>query len=106
MRRPQLDIQLKTPEQIELMRGAGLVVAAALDAMRDAVAPGVSTGDLDAIAEKVIRDAGADPVVQGLPRLPGVDLRLGQRAGRARHPAAPSRCWPRATCSRWTAARS
>ena len=43
MRRPQMDIQLKTPEQIELMRGAGLVVAAALDAMRDAVAPGVST---------------------------------------------------------------
>ena len=42
MRRPQLDIQLKTPEQIEKMRGAGLVVAAALDAMRDAIAPGVN----------------------------------------------------------------
>ena len=78
----QLDIQLKTPEQIELMRGAGLVVAAALGAMRDAVAPGVSTADLDAIAEKVIRDAGRGPVVQGLPRLSRLDLRLGQRAGR------------------------
>jgi len=65
MRRPQLDIQLKTPEQIELMRGAGLVVAAALDAMRDAVEPGVSTADLDAIAEKVIRDAGAIPSFKG-----------------------------------------
>jgi len=65
MRRPQLDIQLKTPEQIELMRGAGLVVAAALDAMRDAVAPGVSTADLDAIAEKVIREAGAVPSFKG-----------------------------------------
>ena len=65
MRRPQLDIQLKTPEQIELMRGAGLVVADALDAMREAVAPGVSTADLDAIAEKVIRDAGAVPSFKG-----------------------------------------
>jgi methionyl aminopeptidase len=65
MRRPQLDIQLKTPEQIELMRGAGLVVAAALARMRDAVAPGVSTADLDAIAEGVIRDAGAVPSFKG-----------------------------------------
>jgi methionyl aminopeptidase len=65
MRRPQLDIQLKTPEQIEKMRGAGLVVAAALARMRDAVAPGVSTADLDAIAEGVIRDVGAVPSFKG-----------------------------------------
>ena len=70
MRRPQLDIQLKTPEQIELMRGAGLVVAAALDAMRDAVEPGISTADLDAIAEKVIRDAGAIPSFKGYQGFP------------------------------------
>jgi methionyl aminopeptidase len=65
VRRPQLDIQLKTPEQIGKMRGAGLVVAAALQAMREVVAPGVSTADLDAIAEKVIRDAGAVPSFKG-----------------------------------------
>ncbi|GGK92792.1 type I methionyl aminopeptidase [Mangrovihabitans endophyticus] len=65
MRRQQPDIQMKTPEQIELMRGAGLVVAAALQAMREAVAPGVSTADLDAVAEKVIRDAGAVPSFKG-----------------------------------------
>jgi methionyl aminopeptidase len=65
MRRPQLDIQLKTPEQIEKMRAAGLVVAAALAAVREAVAPGVSTADLDAVAEKVIRDAGAIPSFKG-----------------------------------------
>src|SRR5690349_16553472 len=47
------------------MRGAGLVVAAALEAMRQAVVPGVSTADLDAIAEKVIRDAGAVPSFKG-----------------------------------------
>ena len=33
--------------------------------MRDAVAPGVSTADLDAIAEEVIRDAGAVPSFKG-----------------------------------------
>jgi methionyl aminopeptidase len=65
MRRPQLDIQLKTPEQIEKMRAAGLVVAAALQRMREAVAPGVSTADLDAIAESVIRGAGAVPSFKG-----------------------------------------
>ncbi|MEV4200974.1 type I methionyl aminopeptidase [Micromonospora globbae] len=65
MRRPQLDIQLKTPEQIEKMRAAGLVVAEALRRMREAVAPGVSTADLDAIAESTIREAGATPSFKG-----------------------------------------
>ena len=97
MRRPQLDIQLKTPDQIEKMRAAGLVVADALRRMREAVAPGVSTADLDAIAESTIREAGARPLVQGLPRLPGVDLLLGQRAGRARHPVRRRRCSATAT---------
>ncbi|NLU77070.1 type I methionyl aminopeptidase [Micromonospora sp. HNM0581] len=65
MRRPQLDIQLKTPEQIEKMRAAGLVVASALRRMREAIAPGVSTADLDAIAETTIREAGAAPSFKG-----------------------------------------
>ncbi|WP_320066511.1 type I methionyl aminopeptidase [Micromonospora sp. RTGN7] len=65
MRRPQLDIQLKTPDQIELMRAAGLVVAEALRRMREAVAPGVSTAELDAIAESTIRAAGAAPSFKG-----------------------------------------
>ncbi|MEV6691662.1 type I methionyl aminopeptidase [Micromonospora sp. NPDC051196] len=65
MRRPQLDIQLKTPEQIVKMRAAGLVVAEALRRMREAVAPGVTTADLDAIAESTIREAGAVPSFKG-----------------------------------------
>jgi methionyl aminopeptidase len=52
-------IHLKTPAEVAKMREAGLVVAAALDAVRAAIAPGVTTADLDAIAEQVIRDAGA-----------------------------------------------
>lgn len=65
MRRHQLDIQLKTPEQIDKMRAAGLVVAATLARMREAVAPGISTAELDAIAESVIRGAGAVPSFKG-----------------------------------------
>ncbi|MFV2018771.1 type I methionyl aminopeptidase [Micromonospora sp. LOL_023] len=65
MRRQQLDIQLKTPEQIDRMRAAGLVVADALARMRAAIAPGVSTADLDAIAERTIREAGAVPSFKG-----------------------------------------
>jgi methionyl aminopeptidase len=58
-------VQIKTPSQIGLMREAGLVVARALDAAVAAVAPGVSTAELDAIAEQVIRDAGAVPSFLG-----------------------------------------
>jgi methionyl aminopeptidase len=60
-----LDVQIKTPEQLVKMRSAGLVVAEALATMRAAVEPGISTADLDAIAEKVIRGAGATPSFKG-----------------------------------------
>jgi methionyl aminopeptidase len=63
--RRQLTIQYKNLEQIQKMRAAGLVVAEALAAMADAAAPGVSTAKLDAIAEEVIRGAGATPSFKG-----------------------------------------
>jgi methionyl aminopeptidase len=52
-------IELKSLDQIKLMREAGLVVAAGLAAMADAVAPGVTTADLDAVARDVLAKAGA-----------------------------------------------
>jgi methionyl aminopeptidase len=58
-------IQYKTAEQIKLMRRAGLVVADALDAVRAALQPGVTTKQLDAVAEDVIRSAGATPSFLG-----------------------------------------
>jgi len=61
----QLDIEYKTPEQIELMRAAGLVVAATLQTLQAAVAPGVCTAALDALAESAIRAAGAIPSFLG-----------------------------------------
>ena len=52
------------------MREAGLVVAAALSATVRAVEPGISTAELDAIAERVIRDAGAVPSFKGYQGFP------------------------------------
>ena len=54
-------IQVKTAHEIELMRASGLVTAGALAAVRAAVRPGVSTGELDAVAEDWIRSHGAVP---------------------------------------------
>lgn len=58
-------IQYKTPEQIRKMRTAGLVVAEVHHAMRESAGPGVTTAELDRIAEQVIRDAGAVPSFKG-----------------------------------------
>ncbi|MBT0767870.1 type I methionyl aminopeptidase [Kineosporia sp. J2-2] len=54
-------IQYKTPDQVRLMRAAGLIVADALDAVRAALAPGLTTGDLDRIANELIVGRGATP---------------------------------------------
>jgi methionyl aminopeptidase len=60
MRRKRHRLELKTPGEFQVMRQAGLVVAEALAAMRDACAPGVSTLDLDGIARDVLTGHGAD----------------------------------------------
>jgi methionyl aminopeptidase len=58
-------IELKTPDQVLLMRRAGLVVADALAAARAAAVPGATTADVDAVAAAVIADAGALPSFLG-----------------------------------------
>jgi methionyl aminopeptidase len=58
-------IQYKTAEQLRLMRRSGLVVAEALDAVRRALRAGVTTRELDAVAEDVVRSAGATPSFLG-----------------------------------------
>jgi len=60
-----MNIEIKTPEQIAVMREAGLVVARTLRVLADAVRPGVTTAELDAIAEAEIRGAGATPSFKG-----------------------------------------
>ncbi len=58
-------IEIKTPHQLALMREAGMVVANALKLVADAVAPGITTKQLDEIAEASIRGAGATPSFLG-----------------------------------------
>lgn len=58
-------IEIKTPKQLALMREAGLVVAQVLREVAAAAEPGISTGELDVIAERVIRSAGAVPSFLG-----------------------------------------
>ena len=45
-------IQIKTLDQLKLMRKAGLVVGQTLELMKNAIAPGVTTNDLNDIAIK------------------------------------------------------
>ncbi len=58
-------IQIKSDDEIALMRRAGLVVAGALRAVTAEVRPGVTTKDLDDVAERHIRAAGATPSFLG-----------------------------------------
>jgi methionyl aminopeptidase len=71
--RRDTDIELKTPEQIDLMRVAGLLVGETLELLRDAVRPGVTTGQLDALAEDNIRSHRGIPSFKGYshPPFPG-----------------------------------
>ncbi|GAB3721850.1 type I methionyl aminopeptidase [Nocardiopsis oceani] len=55
-------VEIKTADEIALMREAGRVVAHALAAARDLAEPGRTTADLDRAAAKVIADAGAEPL--------------------------------------------
>jgi methionyl aminopeptidase len=70
--RAKSGIEIKTPEQIAAMRRAGLVVARTLRVLREAVKPGISTADLDALAAREIRGAGATPSFLNYHGYPGV----------------------------------
>jgi methionyl aminopeptidase len=59
------DIELKSDGELEAMRAAGALVAQTLAAVIEQTRPGVSTAELDALAEQIIRDAGAVPSFLG-----------------------------------------
>jgi methionyl aminopeptidase len=63
-------IILKTPAEIEIMAEASRVVAEVLEIVRKEVRPGVSTDDLDRLAEKEIRARGATPAFKGYRNYP------------------------------------
>jgi methionyl aminopeptidase len=58
-------IEIKSDDQLALMRQAGLVVARTLDRVRREIRPGVTTLDLDRVAQDSIRDHGATPSFLG-----------------------------------------
>ncbi len=55
----------KSPAELEKMRRAGLLVWKILEAMKGLVRPGVTTLDLEVVAERMISDAGAKPAFKG-----------------------------------------
>jgi methionyl aminopeptidase len=61
------NIVIKTKEEIAVMREAGRINATALAAVRGLIRPGVTTAELDAAAEEVIRKHGAMPTFKGVP---------------------------------------
>ncbi len=63
-------IILKTPAEIVVMAEASRVVAEALEIVKEAVCPGISTEELDRIAEEAIRSRGAVPAFKGYRNYP------------------------------------
>lgn len=66
-------VRLKSPPEIEAMRESGRIVARVLQALGEAAEPGVRTAELDAMADRMIREAGAIASFRGVPAaFPGV----------------------------------
>ena len=60
-------IYLKTDDEIKLLRNANQLVSATLAEIAKVVKPGVTTKQLDTLAEQFIRDHGAIPTFKGFP---------------------------------------
>ena len=60
-------IYLKTDDEIELLREANLLVGKTLAELAKIIKPGVTTRQLDVLAETFIRDNGAEPTFKGFP---------------------------------------
>jgi methionyl aminopeptidase len=58
-------IVCKSAAELEKMRTANQLVARVLDALRPLVVPGATTAAIDAEAERLVRDAGAEPAFKG-----------------------------------------
>jgi methionyl aminopeptidase len=61
---------LKTTDEIEIMRRAGKVVSGALDLVAEAIKPGITTGELDAMIEEFIRSHDGTPAFKGYQGFP------------------------------------
>src|SRR6201999_1283466 len=61
----------KSPAEIDKMARAGEILVRTMDLLAGKVRPGVTTGELDAAAEKFIRSQGATPAFKGYRGFPG-----------------------------------
>ncbi|MGG0293417.1 type I methionyl aminopeptidase [Bacillus pacificus] len=61
----------KTPREIEIMREAGRIVALTHQELKQHITPGITTKELDQIAEKTIQKYGATPSFKGYNGFPG-----------------------------------
>lgn len=64
-KRQRRGVEIKTPEEIEVMRQAGKIAATVLKEIAEQVKPGMTTADLDTYAEQRIREMGATPSFKG-----------------------------------------
>ena len=64
-------VQIKSPEEVTIMRQSSLIVATVLKEIQEIVKPGMTTGDLDNYAEQRIREMGATPSFKGYYGFPG-----------------------------------
>jgi methionyl aminopeptidase len=61
----------KTPAEMEKMAAAGAILVKTLNLLKGKIRPGITTGELDAAAEKLIRSHGAEPAFNGYRGFPG-----------------------------------
>ncbi|NQT73502.1 MAG: M24 family metallopeptidase [Chloroflexi bacterium] len=60
-----MGIIVKSPREIGVMREAGRIVATVLDTLKKEIKPGITTGELDAIAAKILKENGATASFKG-----------------------------------------
>ena len=65
------NIKLKSADQVDKMQASAEILASVFLDLREAVAPGVTTGELDRVIEAKIRDAGCIPSFKGYHGFPG-----------------------------------
>ena len=76
----------KSAQEIEKMAAAGAIVADTIAHVGEQLEPGITTGELDRIADEFIVARGGIPTSKGYRGLSEGDLHLAERDGRARDP--------------------
>ena len=83
-------IVCKSPAEIEKMREASMLVADVLAELAAQVQPGVTTLELDAEAERLVRAAGAEPAFKGYRGYPSHAVCVEERGSDPRDPVEAS----------------